>query len=246
MVKIDRERLVIAGYQYHPHSGATFIIGYAPGAPRLGENDTSPVALQDGYIVGWIPPGRRNVEQYQIFNSYHYAYTHFIRQKDNTPPAEGPFVRDYQRQKVYEWQWKNIRGYFKRVSQKNAEKLVQSISDEFNLRAPDLRFRDDRYHDYCYFEAERHEIGGHKSLRNIGNLVHECAHMVDIHAERNIFSCHGPSFVEILIRLAAKHIPGNDEKKLRESARKAGLLGLPPEIHYAPPSCNPLTTPSGP
>lgn len=240
MDKPDKTKLVVAGYKYHPQSGATLIIAHAPG--RLRINDAAHKKAQhinDGYVVAWVAPGQRYIGSYNAFDSYHAAHVYFMRMKDGDPPLENPYTRDYQQNKLYEWQWKNLKGYHKRLSMKKAKEIVRSISEEFNLHAPALNFRKDRYDTYCFFESERHEIGGGKQLLNLGNIVHECAHLVDTHADRNIFQTHGPSFVKTLIKLAAKYMDGNDEEKLLKSATKEGLLGLPEEIHYVEPPANP-------
>lgn len=241
MDKLDKNKLVIAGYKYHPQSGSTLILGFAPGKVRINDAGAKKASyLNDGFVVAWVAPGQRNIQKYSAFDSYHMAHVYFMRMKDGDPPAELPYTRDYQQQKVYEWQWKHIKGYHQRISMRKAKAVVQKISDEFNLRAPALNFRKDRYDNYCFYEPEKHEVGGHKRLLNMGNIIHECAHLVDTHDDRNIFQTHGPSFVKNLIMLAAKHTDNNDLDRLMKSAKEEGLLGLPEEIHYVEPPDNPV------
>ncbi len=242
MDKLDKDKLVIAGYKYHAPSGCTFIIAHAPGKVRFNKAGVKkPEYIKDGYIVAWVAPEGRQIRKYNAFDSYHYAHAHFMQFKDNDPPPKLPYIRDFQQQKVYDWENKNIKGSGARLSKRKAEAFVKTISEEFNLQAPGLNFRQDSSDEYCYFKTEKHEIGGHAQFLNMGFLVHECAHMVDTYAG-NVNVTHGPSFVKNLIDLADKYIKGNEKEKLLKSAKEAGLLGLPEEIHYVEPPPNPLVT----
>ena len=239
MDKLDKNKIITVGYKYHEQSGSTFILAYVPVHTSFKGRSKKPVHEKDFYIVAWLPPNGRSLTTFREFSSYHSAYIHFMRMRNSDPPLELPYIRDYQQGKVYEWQWKHIRNFHARLSLKKANEIIETVSKEYGLRAPVLDFRKDRYQDYCFYETERHEIGGHKRLLNRGNLIHECAHLVDTHGDQNIFQTHGPSFVKNLVTLAAKHIPGNTENRLKKSAREAGLLGLPEEVHYVKPPRNP-------
>ncbi|MCB9990115.1 MAG: hypothetical protein H6867_01890 [Rhodospirillales bacterium] len=242
MEKIDKNKVITVGYKYHPQSGCTFILGFIPAHSESQGRRKKPVYVKDSYLIAWVPAGARSITAYREFDSYHSAYIYFMRMRNGDPPPELPYIRDYQQSRVYDWQWQAVKNYHSRLSLKAANEMIESICADYDLRAPVLDFRKDKYEGYCFYETERHEIGGHKRLLNRGNLIHECAHFIDTHGDQNIFQTHGPSFVKNFITLAATYIPGNTEKKLMKSAREAGLLGLPEEIHYVKPPRNPMSS----
>jgi len=251
MERPDKYGCVVVGHKYHPQSQSSLVLAHVPGElVTSAQGAAKRTSITNGYVVAWVPQGQRYIDDYTPFESYHFAHAYFMAMKEGGPPPTVPFTRDSQKQSVYRWQWDNIKGYHNKISLEDAEKLVRSISEEFNLRAPGLDIRNNHTKKFIFFQQEKHTISGHPSMLTIGNIVHECAHLVETHANKNIYQLHGPTFVRTLAYLAGRYIEGNNEKELLQSAGYLGLLGLPPEIHYLEPPQSPVilkpSTPKGP
>lgn len=207
--------LEILSRHYHPISGATLKLAALNGRCRAKYPNAKP------YIVFWAAPWQKTVKDYKSFPTLIGAQRCFNRLKQLPPPVTPALLRDFQREKVYEWERKLIdRHSPNNMTEEHMARIVQRISDDFNMKAPAINY--DRSKPVSYYYPGKHAIC--MATSKLTHITHEAGHGVDAKINGNKWSDHGPSFVRTIIRLADRYQVWQDPVKLEEEARAMGIL----------------------
>lgn len=188
------------------------------------------------YIVYWAAPWQKTITEYKAFPTLAGAQRCFKQRKALPPPVTPSLTRDFQREKVYQWEAKFIdRHSPKNITEEQMTRIAQKISDDFNMEAPSIRYLKNHRRTYSGYFPDDHNID--MVTRRLTDVIHETGHGVDTLINDNKWSGHGPSFVRTILRLADRYQVWLDPVKLEEEARKMGILitdeaDLPPLPRY--------------
>ncbi|WP_435640629.1 hypothetical protein [Micavibrio aeruginosavorus] len=209
----------ITGYD-HPQSGARLVLGRIDGIGVCDDKHT----LDDPYVVVWIAPERTYVSNHMLFvsrDTAEFAYK-ILRKSKNGPGMDKAFTKDWQKNRLYQWEYGNIDGHSQRLSDTQMRRVIERVSNDFNLAAPalevDIAKKPSEAVSYYYFQDHKIKM----ATRRLSDLLHELAHMVDDQVNHNVWSDHGPSFARTLIYIAEKYQWFNPDE-LIESAEQYGL-----------------------
>lgn len=213
----DRE-LDILAERLHPVSGARLKLA------ALNDRCRGAHPGAKSYVVFWAAPWQKTIRQYKAFPTLIGAKRCFSALANVPPPVSPALRHDFQRAKVYAWEWKFIHNHSpSNMGETQLTRIIQRISDDFNMQAPSVNIlRKTHPRTYSAYFPQNHAID--LVSRRFTHAVHEAGHGVDMIINENQWSDHGPSFVRTIIRLADRYQIWQDPVELEEEARKMGIL----------------------
>ena len=191
-------------------------------------NKTSPFIDEEGnkfaspFFVFWAPADQKTITQYELTADFAAATSAYKQmKKDNAPPKEFPFSRDYQEDKIVEFNTWVSRGSAK-YNLPQMQNLTAQIVADFNMAAVDTDYKPDSEDNKLlgYAITSLNEIM--MRTRDMSILLHEMAHIIDTHVCGNDGINHGPSFMRVYMTLLSRymHFP---IFQLEEKAQKLGI-----------------------
>lgn len=212
----------------HAVSGARLILAYNNASKK--------------YLTGWTPVWRKGLSFYDTFTREVLAGASYDFQKRKKPPQRSDLTRDFQRTLLYQWETAFLGEDTRGLNLEQLNKTVERIAADFNIEPPDFYYvpKGKRTGDETVLGLYSPYLRkGAMMTKKINYVLHEMAHDIDRHLNKNEWSPHGPSFLRTLIFLADRyHFYWTDADTLERTAEKVGLFVAPKSV--ITPKWNPL------
>lgn len=175
------------------------------------------------YVVGWQP---RHAENHLLDPHYFLDddsaiefYLNTVRNDDQ--PYRKKLLKDWQQQRVYEWEENELAPYTKKMTKTEITALVKQVAKDHGIKIPKIKWLKEReYSDYAFWSNTIRF--GHRD--NI-SVLHEMAHAIhDKTHDREDVAHHPPAFVWTAIELYHRYA-GAPLNTLISTAQKHNLLG---------------------
>lgn len=172
-------------------------------------------------VVGWASYSKKHFSFKSLYENIdkdrsEARFSQIIK-NNAIPPISNKFSIDWQANKLYKWENKNLPN--KKMNKKEITDLFNKISDDFGLSHADVNFAWD-------FEKYSGWSPDHGHFRMIHNdrasVIHEATHMVVDRLENENWAHHNPGFIRAYIEML--HIYHDLKiKKLEKSLEKKSI-----------------------
>jgi|GEM_PF-1365531 len=200
---------VILECYFDPHLDAYLVLGKI--------NDSTE------YFTGWKSRHKDSIVDTRGFSNEAVARKRFNTMIEEDELSGHPsLLKDYQKQRVYDWEEKMLMPHSKKINEKNARALINKIALDYGMSAPRLKWR--KFTNYSKYDSEAIYFGARDNI----SLLHEMAHHIHDHAIcfDDSLPHHSSGFVHCAIELYARYAD-IDPKFLLSSAHNKEILGDP-------------------
>ena len=213
--------LVVRSKHYDPHLDAYLIVGKRKREAKTLKN----------HVVAWVSRHNEQLSESKYFLDSRSATRYFNKTKNETHYPETPsLTKDWQKQRVYNWENKSLIPHALKINEKEAKSLIRKVSRDFSIRQPKLKMEKVTWN--AEYDSSTNTI--HFGSRDNITLLHELAHAIHIkETDDEPLADHSPGFVWTAIELYNKYA-GINLSYLLLTAEKSGLLGDMKESQMTP------------
>lgn len=198
--------------QFDTHADAYLVFGKIKNKKSLKQ-----------YVVGWQPrhAEKRLLDPHYFLDDDSAIEFYLATVIDDNQPYRKKLLKDWQQQRVYDWEEQALGLYTKKMTKAEMTALVKQVAIDHGIKIPKVKFlKEQEYSDYSFWSNTIRF--GHRD--NI-SVLHEIAHAIhdNIHNREDV-AHHPPAFVWTVIELYHKYA-GAPLNTLITTAQKNNLLG---------------------